>query len=102
MIFSKKSEQIAPSITLEITSRAKQMKKNGGDIIILGAGEPDFNTPENVRNVAINAINSGFTKYTPASGIDELKSAIAKKFERDNNLTYSNSQIMISTGAKQL
>ncbi|MCE5219953.1 MAG: pyridoxal phosphate-dependent aminotransferase [Clostridium sp.] len=101
MIFSKKSEQISPSITLAITSKAKQMKKDGADIIILGAGEPDFNTPENIRNVAIEAIDEGFTKYTPASGIDELKSAIANKFKRDNNLNYSNSQIMVSTGAKQ-
>lgn len=101
MIFSKKSEQILPSITLEITSRAKQMKKDGADIIILGAGEPDFNTPENIRNVAIKAINDGLTKYTSASGINELKNAVGKKFKRDNNLIYSNSQIMISTGAKQ-
>lgn len=101
MIFSKKSEQIAPSITLEITARAKQMKKDGDDIIILGAGEPDFNTPKNIRDAAIDAINGGFTKYTAASGIEELKTAVAKKFKRDNNLTYSNSQIIISTGAKQ-
>lgn len=101
MIYSKKAQEIAPSITLEITAKAKQMKKDGADIIILGAGEPDFNTPENIRNAAINAINNGFTKYTPASGIDELKNAIANKFKRDNNLNYSNSQIMISSGAKQ-
>ena len=101
MIFSRKSEKVLPSITLEITSRAKQMKKDGVDIIILGAGEPDFNTPENIRNVAIKAINDGLTKYTCASGIDELKSAVAKKFKRDNNLIYSKDQIMISTGAKQ-
>jgi len=101
MLFSRKSEEISPSITLEITSRAKQMKKDGVDIIILGAGEPDFNTPENIRIAAIKAINDGFTKYTSASGIDELKSAIANKFKTDNNLIYSNSQIMISTGAKQ-
>lgn len=101
MNFSQKSQQIKPSITLEITSRAKQMKKDGEDIIILGAGEPDFNTPENIRNSAIEAINEGFTKYTQASGIEELKSAIANKFIRDNGLTYSKSQIMISTGAKQ-
>lgn len=101
MIFSEKAEQIEPSITLAITSKAKQMKKDGVDVIVLGAGEPDFNTPENIRNAAINAINNGFTKYTPASGIYELKSAIANKFKRDNNLKYSNSQIMISTGAKQ-
>lgn len=101
MIFSKKSEKVLPSITLEITSRAKQMKKDGADTIILGAGEPDFNTPENIRNIAIKAINDGLTKYTPASGIDELKLAVAKRFKRDNDLIYSNSQIMISTGAKQ-
>lgn len=101
MIFSKKAEQIKPSITLGITSKAKQMRKDGEDIIILGAGEPDFNTPENIRNAAIEAINEGFTKYTSASGINELKSAIADKFKRDNNLNYSNSQIIISTGAKQ-
>lgn len=101
MIFSEKAEQIEPSITLAITSKAKQMKKDCVDVIVLGAGEPDFNTPENIRNAAINAINNGFTKYTPTSGINELKSAIANKFKRDNNLKYSNSQIMISTGAKQ-
>lgn len=101
MIFSKKAEQIAPSITLEITSKAKQMKKDGADIIILGAGEPDFNTPENIQDAAISAIKSGKTKYTQASGIDELKSAICEKFKRDSNLTYTNSQIIISTGAKQ-
>ena len=101
MRFSKKSELISPSITLEITSKAKEMKKDGVDVIILGAGEPDFNTPENIRNAAIKAINEGFTKYTQASGIGELKSAISRKFKIDNNLNYSNSQIMISTGAKQ-
>lgn len=101
MIFSRKAEKISPSITLEVTSRAKQMKSEGVDVIILGAGEPDFNTPENIQNAAIKAIKRGYTKYTSTSGIDELKSAIAKKFKIDNNLIYSNSQIMISTGAKQ-
>lgn len=101
MIFSKKAEQIAPSITLEITSKAKQMKKDGADIIILGAGEPDFNTPRNIQDVAISAIKSGRTKYTQTSGIDELKSAICEKFKRNSNLIYTNSQIIISTGAKQ-
>jgi aspartate aminotransferase len=86
---------------LEITAKAEQMKRDGKDIIILGAGEPDFNTPENIRNEAIKAINEGFTKYTQASGMEELKTAITKKFKRDNKLTYSNSQVMISTGAKQ-
>ena len=77
------------------------MKAEGIDVIIFGAGEPDFNTPDNIQNAAIDAIKSGYTKYTPASGIDELKSAICEKFKRDNNLIYSNSQIIISTGAKQ-
>ena len=101
MIFSKKAGKVLPSIALDITSRAKQIKKDGADIIIFSAGEPDFNTPKNIGNAAIKAINDGLTKYTSASGIDELKSAVAKKFKRDNNLIYSNSQIMISTGAKQ-
>lgn len=101
MILSKKAEQISSSITLEITSKAKKMKSEGADVIILGAGEPDFGTPQNIKNAAIEAINNEYTKYTPASGIDELKSAIAKKFKRDNDLVYSNSQIMVSTGAKQ-
>lgn len=101
MIFSKKAEQITPSITLEITSKAKQMKKDGANIIILGAGEPDFNTPENIQDAAISAIKSGRTKYTQTSGIDELKSAICEKFKRNSNLIYTNSQIIISTGAKQ-
>jgi aspartate aminotransferase len=101
MVLSRKAEQIAPSITLEITARAKKMKSEGIDVIIFGAGEPDFNTPENIQNAAISAITNGYTKYTPASGIDELKSAICEKFKRDNNLIYTNSQIIISAGAKQ-
>ena len=101
MIFSKKAEQILPSVTLYITSRAKKMKAEGIDVIIFGAGEPDFNTPKNIQKTAIEAIKKGHTKYTSASGIDELKTAICEKFKRDNNLIYSNSQIIISTGAKQ-
>ncbi|MBP2033597.1 aspartate aminotransferase [Clostridium algifaecis] len=101
MILSKKVGKIAPSITLEITAKAKKMKAEGTDVIILAAGEPDFNTPLNIQNAAIEAIKNGYTKYTPASGIDELKTAICNKFKRDNNLNYSSSQIIISTGAKQ-
>lgn len=76
-------------------------KAEGIDVIIFGAGEPDFNTPENIQNAAIEAIKRGCTKYTPASGIDELKTAICEKFKKDNNLIYLKSQIIISTGAKQ-
>lgn len=101
MIFSKKAEQIAPSLTLAITAKAKQMKAEGLDVIGFGAGEPDFNTPENIQKAAIEAMKKGMTRYTPASGIVELKNAIIKKFHNDNSLEYTQSQIVISTGAKQ-
>ncbi|WP_315114823.1 pyridoxal phosphate-dependent aminotransferase [uncultured Clostridium sp.] len=101
MILSRKGEGISSSITLAITARAKEMKANGIDIIGFGAGEPDFNTPENIQNAAIEAMKNGLTKYTPVSGIDELKEAIIEKFNIENGLMYSKSQIIISTGAKQ-
>jgi aspartate aminotransferase len=101
MILSKKAQQIQPSITLAITAKAKKMKSEGIDVIGFGAGEPDFNTPENIQNAAINAIKQGFTKYTAASGIMELKEAIVDKFYKDNDIKYNTSQIIISTGAKQ-
>lgn len=101
MILSKKASNIEPSITLAITAKAKELKSQGIDIIGFGAGEPDFNTPANIRNASIEAMEKGYTKYTPASGINELKEAIINKFEKDNNLRYKPSQIIISTGAKQ-
>jgi len=101
MKFSKKAEAIAPSLTLSITAMAKKMREEGKDVIGFGAGEPDFNTPENIQKVAIDAIKKGFTKYTAASGIIELKNAIKEKFKKDNNLDYDTNQIIISTGAKQ-
>lgn len=101
MILSRKAEQISSSITLEITAKAKKMKDEGIDVIGFGAGEPDYNTPENIQLKAIEAIKGGLTKYTPASGILSLKDAICKKFEVDNGLKYSTSQIIVSTGAKQ-
>jgi len=101
MILSRKAEQIAPSITLAITAKAKKMKAEGIDVIGFGAGEPDFNTPEHIQEAAIQAIKQGFTKYTPAAGIMELKEAIIEKFKNDNQLNYSPSQIIVSTGAKQ-
>lgn len=101
MIFSNKAKQIEPSITLAITAKAKKMKSEGIDVVGFGAGEPDFNTPEYIQEAAIRAIREGFTKYTPTSGILELKEAIVKKFRGDNGLTYSPAQIIISTGAKQ-
>ncbi|AJA48091.1 aspartate aminotransferase [Clostridium pasteurianum DSM 525 = ATCC 6013] len=101
MIFSNKAKNISPSLTLAITAKVKEMKKNGIDVIGFGAGEPDFNTPKNIQNAAIKAMKDGFTKYTAASGIIELKKAIINKFKKDNNLTYDISQIIVSNGAKQ-
>ena len=101
MILSKKAKQISPSLTLDITAKAKKMKADGIDVIGFGAGEPDFNTPKNIQDAAIKAIQEGKTKYTAASGIIELKQAIIKKFKNENNLDYIPSQIVVSTGAKQ-
>ena len=101
MIFSKKAEQISPSITLTIDAKAKKMKAEGVDVIGFGAGEPDFNTPENIQSAGIAAIKEGRTKYTDASGIKELKEAVAEKFSKDNGLNYLPSQIIVSAGAKQ-
>ena len=97
---SEKGLKISSSVTLEITAKAKSMKAKGIDVISFGAGEPDFNTPENIRKEGIRAIEEGLTKYTPASGISELKEAICKKFKEDNNLEYSVENIVVSNGAK--
>lgn len=97
---SKKGLRIAPSVTLEITAKAKAMKDSGIDVISFGAGEPDFNTPENIQNEGIRAIKEGLTRYTPASGIVELKKAVCEKFKNDNGLEYKPSNIIISSGAK--
>ncbi len=101
MKLSNKSMNIEPSLTLEITAKAKKMKKEGIDVIGFGAGEPDFNTPENIQKAAIEAIEKGNTKYTAASGIIELKQAIVDKFKKDNGLNYETSEIIVSNGAKQ-
>lgn len=101
MQLSKKAENISPSITLTITAKANELKSQGVDVVSFGAGEPDFNTPENIINAAIKAMHDGKTKYTPAAGILELKKTICNKFKNDNNLDYEPSQIIISTGAKQ-
>lgn len=101
MILSRKAEEIAPSLTLEITAKAKKMKADGIDVVGFGAGEPDFNTPVNIQEAAIKAIREGKTKYTATPGIAELKDAIVNKFKDDNELTYDVSQVIVSTGAKQ-
>lgn len=100
MTISKKVKAIAPSLTLEITAKAKKLKADGVSIIGFGAGEPDFNTPDYINEAAKRAIDIGFTKYTPASGTIELKKAICQKFKTDNNLDYTSDQIVISSGAK--
>lgn len=100
LTLSKKASQVKPSSTLAITAKAKALKAQGVDLVGFGAGEPDFNTPDNINDVAIDAIRSGFTKYTPASGIEELKQAISDKFKTFNNLEYGTDQIVISNGGK--
>lgn len=100
MILSKRASKIAPSITLAISAKAKQMQAEGIDVVGFGAGEPDFDTPEPIKEAAIAAIKAGFTKYTADSGIPELKKAISEKFKRDNNLEYEPTQILVSSGAK--
>ena len=100
MEFSKKFEAIAPSPTLAIDSKFKQMKADGLNVVGFGAGEPDFDTPDHIKQAAIAAIMGGKTKYTPASGTVELKKAICAKFKRDNGLDYDISNIVVSNGAK--
>lgn len=101
MDLSNKAKQINPSITLEITAKAKELKEAGINIVSFGAGEPDFNTPENIIEAAIIAMREGKTKYTATSGIIELRNAICEKFKVDNGLNYNPNQIVVSTGAKQ-
>ena len=97
---SQRAASLAPSLTLAIDSKAKQMKAEGQDVVGFGAGEPDFDTPQHIKDAAIKALNEGFTKYTPSSGIPELRQAIADKFKRENGLTYKPSQVIVSCGGK--
>ncbi|MBO5237575.1 MAG: pyridoxal phosphate-dependent aminotransferase [Lachnospiraceae bacterium] len=100
LTLSNKAKAVKPSSTLAITAKAKELKAKGIDVVGFGAGEPDFNTPDNINNAAIQAIRDGFTKYTPASGIMELKEAISQKFKTFNHLNYTPEQIVISNGGK--
>ena len=100
LTLSRKAAQVKPSSTLAITAKAKELRAEGIDVVGFGAGEPDFNTPENINEAAIAAIKSGFTKYTPASGTAELKKAVSRKFEEFNGLHYGTDQIVISNGGK--
>ena len=101
MELSKRVQAIKPSPTLAVTARASKLKAEGKDIIGLGAGEPDFDTPQHIKDAAIAAINNGFTKYTAVGGTPSLKQAIVAKFKRDNGLDYTAKQILVSCGGKQ-
>lgn len=99
-MISERAKKVKPSPTLAVDSRAKELKAKGMDIVNFGVGEPDFDTPEHIKEAAIKAIKEGFTKYTPVGGIDELKEAIIEKLERDNGLKYGKENIIVSCGAK--
>jgi aspartate aminotransferase len=98
---SRRVQRVKPSPTLAVTARAARLKAEGKDIIGLGAGEPDFDTPMHIADAGVNAIRSGFTRYTNVDGINELKDAIIAKFKRDNGLDYARDQVLVSSGAKQ-
>lgn len=97
---SQRVQRIKPSPTLAVTARAAEMRAAGHDVIGLGAGEPDFDTPDHIKQAAVEAIREGFTKYTPVGGIPGLRKAIVSKLERENGLSYGTDQILVSTGAK--
>ena len=101
-LLANRVKTLTPSSTLAITAKAKELKEQGIDVIGLGAGEPDFNTPQNILDAAIDSMNKGLTKYTPAGGLPVLKQAIIDKLARDNNLTYKANEIMVGVGAKHV
>jgi aspartate aminotransferase len=100
-VLSKRVQKVKPSPTLAVTARAAKLKAEGKDIIGLGAGEPDFDTPSHISDAGVDAIRKGITRYTAVDGTVELKDAIIAKFKRDNALTYERNQILVSSGAKQ-
>ena len=101
MTISSRASSLTPSLTLSIDSKAKAMKAEGIDVCGFAAGEPDFDTPEHIKAACIEALNNGFTKYTPSSGMPELRNAISEKFAKENKLDYKPHQIIVSNGAKQ-
>ena len=101
MDLATRVSELTPSLTLAIDSKAKALRAEGVDVYSFGAGEPDFDTPDHIKAAAIEALNAGFTKYTPSSGTPELRAAIREKFKRDNGLDYKPSDIIVSNGAKQ-
>lgn len=100
MKLSQRVQKIKPSPTLAITAKAKALKAQGVDVVGFGAGEPDFDTPEHIKKAAVKALDEGFTKYTAVGGIDELKDAIIDKLKKENGLTYSKAEILVSNGGK--
>ena len=100
MKLAKRVMTLTPSTTLEITAKAKALKDAGHDVIGLGAGEPDFNTPEHILNAAKDAMEKGFTKYTPSGGLPALKNEIVNKLKVDNSIEYKPSEIVVCSGAK--
>ena len=98
----KSLKRIKPSPTIAVTQKARELRAAGKDVIGLGAGEPDFDTPNNIKKAAIKAIKRGDTKYTPVDGTPAIKQAVIKKFKRENNLSYSTDQITVGTGGKQV
>ena len=100
MILSNRIQRIKPSPTLAVDAKAKAMKAQGVDLVSFGAGEPDFGTPDNIREAGIKAIRDGFTRYTAAGGIDELKDAIIDKFKDDNGLEYARNEVVVNCGGK--
>lgn len=101
MQFSRKVQQMEPSVTLAVSAKAKAMRAEGADVVALSAGEPDFDTPQNIKDAAIRAIQEGATKYTPAAGTPELRKAVCAAMERDRGLTYDPAEAIVSCGAKQ-
>ena len=98
---SNRVQSIKPSPTLAVTTRARELRESGKDVIGLGAGEPDFDTPQHIKDAGIKAIEDGFTKYTAVDGTPSLKQAIIDKFKRDNGLEFDANQILVSSGGKQ-
>jgi len=101
-ILSDRVGKVKPSATLAITAKANELKAKGIQIVSMGSGEPDFDTPKNVQQAAVEAIHNGQTRYTAVDGTPELKQAIIDKFKRENNLKYSATEVMVSSGGKQV
>src|SRR4051795_8790450 len=100
-LFSNRLKVIKPSPTLAVSAKAAKLKAEGKDVISMGAGEPDFDTPQHIKDAAVEAMKKGLTKYTAAGGTPSLKRAIIAKFKRDNGLDYTEKQILVSCGGKQ-